>query len=36
MLQHPKLAALSVTIQEFGGEQFLLTSYCDKIIDRML
>jgi len=36
MLRHPKLEALSVSVQLFSGNHFLLTSYCDTIIDRLL
>jgi len=32
MLQHP----LSVSVQLFSGEYFLLTSYCGTIIDKMI
>jgi hypothetical protein len=36
MLQHPKLAALSVSVQLISGEKCLLTSYSDTFIDKML
>ena len=36
MLQLPKLAALSVSVQLFSGEPFLLTSHSDTIIDKIL